>query len=143
MPGSIFENLRESYNLRCLPAPDGDNVGRMLADVGLDPKSLDRDAAGLSGGERQRLALAVALTVHPEILALDEPTSALDPASAQRIIRLLEDLGLRTITACHHRDHARLLGDQAVVMDRGKVVDQGPIAEVLARCDDAAWSDPG
>ncbi len=116
-----------------------------LAEVGLDPSWLGRDAAGLSGGERQRLALAVALGVGPAILGLDEPTSALDPSSARRVadaLRLRSDRdGLTTIAVTHNRDHAAWLGDVTVVLDSGRVVDLGPSAEVLARDDASFWAE--
>src|SRR5437588_194747 len=80
-----------------------------LDEVGLDPAWLDRDASALSGGERQRLAIATALGLEPEILALDEPTSALDPASAQKVAAALarrSESGLRTIVVTHNREQA-------------------------------------
>ncbi|HEU5116421.1 MAG TPA: hypothetical protein VFT74_07050, partial [Isosphaeraceae bacterium] len=57
--------------------------------------------------------------------------------SARRVAELLERecdaLGLRTITICHQREQARWLGDRAVMMESGRVVDVGPIEEMLAR----------
>ncbi len=145
LPGTVAENLAYPFEVAGLPAPGADRLLKMLAGVGLDPSGLGRDASGLSGGERQRLALAVALAAGPEVLALDEPTSALDPASARRVAdllaRLAGEIGLRTIAVTHHREHATWLGETAVVLDAGLVVDQGPTAEVLARTD-AAWTSP-
>ncbi len=115
-----------------------------LTEVGLDPGWSDRDAAALSGGERQRLALAVAFQAGPAILALDEPTSALDPSSARRVADILhvrsERDGLTTIAVTHNRDHAAWLGDRTVVLEAGRVVDQGPTGEVLARDDASFWA---
>lgn len=112
-------------------------MASQIGEVGLDPSWLKRDAEALSGGERQRLALAVALGTNPECLAMDEPTSALDPASARQIADALSnraaETGLRTIAVTHHRGHAPLLGDRVVVLDRGKVVAEGAVAEVLGR----------
>ncbi len=82
----------------------------------------------------------------PEILGLDEPTSALDPASATRLIDLLDrkaKSGLRTIVVTHNREQAPRLGDWTVRLEAGKVVDQGPTAEVLARADAKVWVDAG
>ena len=86
LPGTLAENLAYPSAVRGLPPPGRGAMAGVLAEFGLDPDWLDRDASGLSGGERQRLALAVALGAGPEILALDEPTSALDPASARRVL---------------------------------------------------------
>lgn len=140
----MAENLVYPFTVRGKPAPAESELLEALAEVGLEPRSLHRDASGLSGGERQRLALAVALGIRPEILALDEPTSALDPASARRVADLLAERfeadGSRTISVCHHRGHAPMLGDWAVMMDGGLVVEVGPIAEVLGRADPEVWS---
>ncbi|HEY2155314.1 MAG TPA: energy-coupling factor ABC transporter ATP-binding protein, partial [Isosphaeraceae bacterium] len=124
--------------------PAGFLAKEALQEVGLDPAWLERDAAGLSGGERQRLALAVAFQTDPAILALDEPTSALDPASARKVIEVLrtrsERDGLTTIAVTHSREHAAWLGDRAVVLDAGLVVDQGPTADVLERANGSFWA---
>ena len=144
-PGTVAENLAYPFAVRCLAPPGRDAMAGALDEVGLDPGYLDRDAAGLSGGERQRLALAVALGIEPEILALDEPTSALDPAAARKVIDCLDrrarEHGLRTIVVSHHRGHAPRLGETAVVLEGGRVADQGPTAEVLARADAAVWGE--
>jgi putative ABC transport system ATP-binding protein len=145
LPGTLAENLSYPAQIRGFMPPARENLADSLAEVGLDQSWLDRDAAALSGGERQRLALAVALAAGPEILALDEPTSALDPASARRVAELLARRtsgGLRTIAVTHHREHAAWLGDTAVVLDAGRVIDQGPVADVLERVDAGLWEGP-
>jgi ABC-type methionine transport system ATPase subunit len=137
LEGSVADNLAYPFEVRCQPRPSDEDLSRWLDAVGLDPDWLSREARALSGGERQRLAIARALAADPEILALDEPTSALDPLAARRVADLLEreseSRGLRTIAICHQREHARWLGDTAVVMDAGRVVEVGPLAEVLAK----------
>ena len=146
LPGSVADNLEYPFLVRGIGLPKPEVMAEMLVEVGLLPRWLRRDASELSGGERQRLALAVALGSNPEFLVLDEPTSALDPSSAQLIADLLtkkaESQGLRTIAVTHHRGHAAMLGDTAVIMDRGRVVEVGPIAEVLARTDANSWKSP-
>jgi len=146
LPGTVAENLAYPYSVRGLPDPEPSRMAESLDEVGLDPRCLRRDASQLSGGERQRLALAVALGADPEILALDEPTSALDPASARQIAALLADRaesrGLRTIAVTHHRGHAAILGDVAVVLERGRVAEVGPVDETLSRVDARAWTEP-
>jgi ABC-type methionine transport system ATPase subunit len=144
LPGTVAENLAYPSQVVGLPSPGRGVTAEALIEMGLDPDWLDRDASGLSGGERQRLAIAVALRAEPEILALDEPTAALDPASARRVAEVLarrfETQGLRTIVVTHHREHAAWLGETAIVLDAGRVIDQGPTAEVLARADAAVWA---
>ncbi|MBX6312244.1 MAG: ATP-binding cassette domain-containing protein [Isosphaeraceae bacterium] len=144
LPGTVAENLAYPFTVRGLSAPDPDRMGAALEEVGLDPSWLGREALGLSGGERQRLAMAVALGANPEILALDEPTAALDPASARRLADLLaaraDRTGLRTIAVTHYREHAAWLGEEAVVLDTGRIIDRGPLDEVLRRCDSSIWA---
>jgi ABC-type phosphate transport system ATPase subunit len=75
---------------------------------------------------------------------MDEPTSALDPASARMISERLAtraESGLRTIVVTHNREQAPRLGDWTVRLERGRVVDQGPTDEVLARADASVWAD--
>ena len=146
LPGTLLENLAFPHAIRGRAIPDASKLGESLDEVGLDPSWLDRDASALSGGERQRLAIATALGLSPEILALDEPTSALDPASAQKVAAALarrSESGLRTIVVTHNREQAAKLGDWTVRMEAGTVVDQGPTAEVLARADASVWADDG
>ncbi len=144
-PGTVAENLSYSRIVRNQPTPPREELVGLLEELGLDGDALDRDAAGLSGGERQRLAIAASLVAGPEILLMDEPTSALDPASARRVIdalgRRAREVGLRTIVATHHREHARRLGGTAVVLEAGRVARVGPTAEVLDRVDAAVWGD--
>ena len=146
LPGSLLDNLAYPHLVRGHPAPDGARLAEALDEVGLDPGRLDRDASALSGGERQRLALAAALGLEPEILALDEPTSALDPASARKVAEALarrSASGLRTIVVTHNREQAARLGDWTVRIEAGRVVDQGPTGDVLARADASVWADQG
>ncbi|MDN4160164.1 sulfate/molybdate ABC transporter ATP-binding protein [Nocardioides abyssi] len=89
----------------------------------------------LSGGQAQRVAIARALAAEPRLLLLDEPMAALDvavtPALRQTLRRVLE--GRTTVVVTHDVLDALLLADRVVVLDRGRVVEQGPAAEVLAR----------
>jgi putative ABC transport system ATP-binding protein len=144
LPGTLLENLAYPFLVRDLKRPDPSRLVRALEEVGLDRSWLDRDASALSGGERQKLAIATALGPEPEILAMDEPTSALDPASARMISERLAtraESGLRTIVVTHNREQAPRLGDWTVRLERGRVVDQGPTDEVLARADASVWAD--
>lgn len=143
LPGTLLENLTYPHAIRGRAVPENSRFAEALEEVGLDPNWLDRDASALSGGERQRLAIVMALGTNPEILAMDEPTSALDPASAHRVALMLERrarAGLRTIVVTHNREQAARLGNWTVRLEAGRVVDQGPTPEVLARADASVWA---
>jgi subfamily B ATP-binding cassette protein MsbA len=90
--------------------------------------------ARLSGGQRQRIALARALLRDPELILLDEATNALDAVSERAVqaglARWAED---RTVVIVAHRLSTVERADQIVVLDRGRVVEQGPPAALLAR----------
>jgi len=97
----------------------------------------DRPVPALSGGERQLVALARALAVRPLVLLLDEPFSALDPRSrtiARRTVRALHrELGITVLQVTHDFTEAGLLGDVAVLLDHGRVLQAGPPDDVFRR----------
>ncbi|HEY1229781.1 MAG TPA: molybdenum ABC transporter ATP-binding protein, partial [Ramlibacter sp.] len=100
---------------------------------------LDRDTHGLSGGERQRVAIARALATQPELLLLDEPLASLDPARRREVLPWLEhlrdELRIPMLYVTHASDEAARQADTLVLMDHGRVVAQGPLAQMLARGD--------
>jgi thiamine transport system ATP-binding protein len=110
-------------------------VEDLLALVGLEGYG-DRLPATLSGGERQRVALARSLAVEPRLLLLDEPLSALDAGLRERLAGDLRTiLGLAGTTALlvtHDHEEAFAVADRIAVMRRGRIVQEGPIAEVWA-----------
>jgi molybdate transport system ATP-binding protein len=93
----------------------------------------------LSGGEQQRVAIARALLTAPRLLLLDEPLAALDHARKQEILpwleRLRDELDIPVIYVSHAADEVARLADHIVVMEAGRAVAQGPLAETLARVD--------
>ena len=96
---------------------------------------IEEGSANLSGGQRQRIAIARALLVDPKVVILDEATSALDPDSEAivntNLLRMAEG---RTVIVISHRLSSLVNCDNIMVMERGKLVDMGPHAELLNRC---------
>jgi polar amino acid transport system ATP-binding protein len=88
----------------------------------------------LSGGQQQRVAIARALALRPKVLLFDEPTSALDPELVGEVLDTMRDLargGTTMIVVTHEIGFAREVADTVVFMDAGRIVEQGPPAEVL------------
>ena len=101
-----------------------------LARAGLDHIAR-RPARLLSGGEQQRVALARAWALEPELLILDEPTASLDPASSREVERIIGDIaasGARILMTTHNLGQARRMADEIVFIDRGRVLEQTPVA---------------
>lgn len=104
--------------------------------VGLDPDdALPKGAHQLSGGQLQRAMIARALLVNPKLLIADESTSALDASLRVTILNVLRDLrermGLTVLFVTHDIGQANYISDRVFVMYQGKMVEQGPIDEVL------------
>jgi energy-coupling factor transporter ATP-binding protein EcfA2 len=85
----------------------------------------------LSLGEKKRIAIATVLSMRPSILALDEPSSGLDPRARRGLIRLLRELPLTMLVATHDMHLIRELLPRMVIMDEGRIVADGPTAELL------------
>ena len=101
-----------------------------LARAGLDHIAR-RPARLLSGGEQQRVALARAWALEPELLILDEPTASLDPASTREVERIVGEIsaaGTRILMTTHNLGQARRMADEIIFIDRGRVVEQTPVA---------------
>ncbi|OZM84230.1 peptide ABC transporter ATP-binding protein [Pseudonocardia sp. MH-G8] len=117
-------------------APDDASARRALTRVGLSAATIERAPAGLSGGELQRAALARALLAEPELLVCDEVTSGLDTRTQEVILDLLA--GLQAETGCalllitHDLGVVARLAEDVVVLDSGRVVEEGTVADVLA-----------
>ncbi len=107
---------------------------RLLTRVGLADK-IDAYPAQLSGGQQQRVAIARALAMRPKLMLFDEPTSALDPELVGEVLdvmRQLAESGMTMVVVTHEIGFAREVGDTAVFMDGGVVVESGPPKEVFA-----------
>ncbi|OQP84114.1 microcin ABC transporter ATP-binding protein [Rhizobium rhizosphaerae] len=112
-------------------------VRKALEDAGLPGNILQRFPHEFSGGQRQRIAIARAVALEPEFILLDEPTSALDLSVQAQIIELLRKLqaerGLSYLFISHDLKVVRALCHRVVVMQHGKIVEEGPVEEILSR----------
>ncbi len=111
-------------------------VRELIAMVGLPDSALAALPGQLSGGQRQRVAIARALSINPDVIIADEPTSALDVSVRAQILNLLTDLkeqlGLAMVFISHDIQTVRYISDRIVVMNKGRIVEEGPAAELLA-----------
>jgi len=113
-----------------------ERVVRALTDVGLDPEMRIRYPHEFSGGQRQRIAVARAIVLEPTFVVLDEPTSALDMLIQTQIVELLRELqkrrNLTYLFISHDLKVVAALASRLIVMRNGRVVEEGPAAQVFA-----------
>ncbi len=123
-PGLTYERRREI-------------VAQALSDVGLDPAAMDRYPHEFSGGQRQRIAIARAMALDPKFVVLDEPTSALDMSVQAQIVELLRGLQekrkLGYLFISHDLKVVRALSHRVLVMQNGKIVEEGPAEAIFAK----------
>ncbi len=112
-------------------------IDELMALLGLDPQLRGRYPHQLSGGQQQRVGVARALAADPEVLLMDEPFGALDPVTRgvlqQEMKRIHRLLGRTIVLVTHDIDEALQLADNLVLMDEGRVVQQGTPLEMLTR----------
>jgi len=114
-----------------------DRVAELLDQIEMDPGTfINRFPGELSGGQKQRIGIARALAAEPKFIICDEVTSALDQIVAEGILRLLarlqDELDLSYMFITHDLSTVRAIADDVVVMQNGRVVEQGPKAEMFA-----------
>lgn len=134
---TVAENVAFGLRVRKTPTPEiADRVAAALDAVKMRSLS-DRKPNQLSGGQQQRVALARALVIRPDVLLLDEPLSNLDAKLRHElrdeIKRLCREFEMTTICVTHDREEAMAIGDRIAVLDRGKIAQVGPPAEVYSR----------
>ena len=108
-------------------------IAETLDLVGLSDKA-DRPIKGFSGGERQRLGIAQAQVNYPDLIILDEPAASLDPIGRKDVLEVMDKLRKHTTIfySTHILDDVQRVSDTVVILNKGVLVAQGPIEELLA-----------
>ncbi len=115
------------------PAEATARAEALLAKVGLADKA-GNHPSGLSGGQQQRVAIARALAMQPDVMLFDEPTSALDPETIGEVLNVMKTLadeGMTMLVVTHEMSFARRVADWIAVFDAGRIVEEGPPAQVF------------
>lgn len=133
---TVIENLIYfAHHYRVIGKAARNRAGELLAQVGLQDYAKHR-IDELSGGMKRRLVLARGLINHPRIVFLDEPTTGLDPDARQDFWRLVSDLkqnGCGVLLTTHYMDEAQRLCDRLLLLEQGKVIDEGTPEELIER----------
>ena len=134
---TVFDNVATGLRIRGLKRAEiEERVPRYLELFGIGHLA-GRSARKLSGGEAQRTSLARAFVTKPEIVFLDEPFSALDPPTREGLIgdleRILRETRTTAVLTTHDQSEALRLADAMAVMNAGKIVQVGPVADVMNR----------
>lgn len=133
---SAAANIEFALKLRHIPHDQRrQRVAAALAKTGLSEVA-GRPARVLSFGEQQRLALARAWALEPQVLWLDEPTASLDPASTRAVEAIIEAIhaaGTKIVMTTHDLGQARRLGDEIVLLHKGRIVERAPTANFFER----------
>jgi lipooligosaccharide transport system ATP-binding protein len=133
---TVFENLVYfAHHYRITGKPARNLAGELLAQVGLQDYASNR-VDELSGGMKRRLVLARALINNPQVVFLDEPTTGLDPDARQdfwKLVSQLKQQGCGVLLTTHYMDEAQRLCDRLILLQQGKMIDQGTPEELIER----------
>ncbi|HEY9795786.1 MAG TPA: ABC transporter ATP-binding protein [Leptolyngbyaceae cyanobacterium] len=133
---TVFENLTFfAHHYRITGKAARKRAGELLAQVGLQDYANNR-VDELSGGMKRRLVLARSLINYPQVVFLDEPTTGLDPDARQDFWRLVSELkqnGCGVLLTTHYMDEAQRLCDRLILLQHGKMIDQGSPDELIER----------
>ncbi len=135
---TVYQLIAEAWQIHpdILPkAKWSDRVAQLLEQVGLTAEHLHRYPHQFSGGQRQRIAIARALALEPRIIVCDEAVSALDVQVQAQVIdlldRLKDEFGLSYIFIAHDLPVVRDFADRVVVMQAGRIVEQGTTRQIF------------
>ena len=136
---SVLENVMFPLRFKTIERPDAERRAREIAALVRVDGLLDRRPSQLSGGQQQRVALARALVKRPHLLLLDEPLSNLDAGLRLtmriEIRRIQRELGVTTILVTHDQIEATTMADRVVVMNGGRVEQEGAAEDLYERPD--------
>jgi tungstate transport system ATP-binding protein len=134
---TVLDNVAEGLRIRGKKRGDARDIARDSLELFKVGHLTGRSAHKLSGGEAQRVSLARAFAVRPELLLMDEPFSSLDLPTrivlAEDLGRILHESGTAAIIATHDRIEAFHVVDRLMVMDGGKIIQEGTPQEVMAQ----------
>lgn len=133
---TVFENLIHfAHHYRITGKEARNRAGELLAQVALQEYANNR-VDELSGGMKRRLVLARALINNPQIVFLDEPTTGLDPDARQdfwKLVSQLKQSGCGVLLTTHYMDEAQRLCDRLILLQHGKMIDEGTPDELIER----------
>ena len=138
---NLFPNMTIRKNITLAPvrtklmsqAEADDTATALLQRVGLEEKA-DAYPSQLSGGQKQRIAIVRALAMRPKVMLFDEPTSALDPEMVGEVLDVMKELadeGMTMVVVTHEMGFAREVGDRVLFMAEGKILEEGPPADLF------------
>jgi polar amino acid transport system ATP-binding protein len=138
---NLFPHLNVLENITVAPVVTGllsrraaiEKATELLGQVGLQHRAATMPSQ-LSGGQQQRVAIARALAMSPKLMLFDEPTSALDPELVEEVLNVIRQLaraGMTMVVVTHEMAFAEDVADRVVLIDEGKILQQGSPADVL------------